>query len=367
MTSTPSNDGQENLKVGHAGLYVDENNAETVHQNLVDTMGTISEIITRDIPLGIDKGGKTLIDCEQGIKAFVRDELAGTKDNPVDNHLPNSETGVWIYYLTKGIERDFGRSWEKDPKAIAPKLSSNEKKASAGKRVITKAEKNDLLMKRDMGYWMPMVSAGKISIEDAAKEVAQVAQEILDLEKLGIYLSENTTDGVNDYNPDRAIIDAWGGNWNAIDIMRKYGIKVIIPTINETFFASKSKPKLKYYNAAKGVAQLLPAVFWIANKHNIKGGSGGFETKTINSIDDIWSLVPEFYNTMTSGKNAGTEIKGLHIGRTKATDKDQVLIADTLNIKSKKRIVFILDNNDGITSISDDIWYNDSQVANGDA
>ena len=75
-------------------MYVDETNVEDVHSNLVDAMGAITETIVNDIPLGIDKGGKTLIDCEQGIKVFVRDMLAGTSDNPVDNHLPNTETGV---------------------------------------------------------------------------------------------------------------------------------------------------------------------------------------------------------------------------------------------------------------------------------
>jgi len=152
----------EDHSVGHAGLYVPEegDSIDEKHQKLVNALGVISETITNDIPLGLDKGGKTLIDCETGIKAFVKDHLAGTKENPVNNHLPNTETGVWIYYLTQGIERDFGRTWEVTPKSIREKLSKEAKAAASGKRVITKKEKNDLIAKRDMGYWLPMVSAG---------------------------------------------------------------------------------------------------------------------------------------------------------------------------------------------------------------
>ena len=69
--------------------------------------------IVFDIPIGLNEGGKTLVTCEKGIKAFVKDELAKK-----DNHLPKSETGVWIHYLTEGIKRDYGRTWEKLPKSL---------------------------------------------------------------------------------------------------------------------------------------------------------------------------------------------------------------------------------------------------------
>ena len=98
----------ENMKVGHAGLYVDGDNVEETVEQLANMTGVITDVINNDIPLGLKDGGKTLIACEQGIKAFVRDQLAGTKDNPVDNHLPDTEVGVWIHYLTEGIIRDFG-------------------------------------------------------------------------------------------------------------------------------------------------------------------------------------------------------------------------------------------------------------------
>lgn len=374
MPNTSDNSQTDNIKVGHAGLYVDESNVEEVHKNLVDTMGAITETIVNDIPLGIDKGGKTLIDCEQGIKAFVRDALAGTSDNPVDNHLPNTETGVWIYYLTKGIERDFGRTWEKLPKSIAPKLSSAEKKASAGKRVITKAEKNDLLLRKDMGHWLPMVSANKMTIEEAAKEVAKAAEEILELEKLGIYLSENKTAGVNDYNSDRIIIDSWGGSWDALEIMKKNQVRILIPNVIENFFFSTTKPKVKYYNALAKSALSLGA-HYVARERGIKDMDkagkvynpkhpqfGGMECKEIETTEDFWGLVPELYKKITTGEFSGYEIKGVHFGKLKPAGKDNAIIIDGLNIKDKKRVIFYATEGGGIGTIFDDVWYNTETV-----
>ena len=117
----------DNVSVGHARLYFsgDETLEEGV-EKVTNVLTTFAEIMC-DIPLGIKDGGKTLITCEKGIKAFVRDELAKQ-----ENHLPNSEIGVWIHYLTEG-KRDFGRSWEELPRSIKlnrPKRRKQHKAAS---------------------------------------------------------------------------------------------------------------------------------------------------------------------------------------------------------------------------------------------
>ena len=101
---------------------------------------TATREIVADIPLGIKGGGKTLITCEKGIKAYVKDVLA--KDG---NHLPNSELGVWVYYLTEGVKRDFGRTWEAAPTCLKPKETKTEKAAKDKKRIITKARRMSCL------------------------------------------------------------------------------------------------------------------------------------------------------------------------------------------------------------------------------
>ena len=128
----------DKVAVGHAGIYVDS-------EDEVDTVDTQPEIIEANIPLGLAAAGKTLLNTEKGIKTFVKDVLAAT-----GNHLPNTETGVWVHYLTEGIARDFNRTWEKIPTALREKQSAEDKKLSSGKRVITKKEKNELLDKLDI-------------------------------------------------------------------------------------------------------------------------------------------------------------------------------------------------------------------------
>lgn len=361
----------EDHSVGHAGLYVtDESDTpEDKYRKVANTLGVISETITADIALGLDKGGKTLIDCETGIKAFVKDHLAGTKDNPVDNHLPNTETGVWIYYLTQGIERDFGRTWETTPKSLREKLSKEAKAAASGKRVITKKEKNELIAKKDMGYWLPMVSAGKMTIEEATQEVVKATQRILELEEMGIILSENKTSGVKDFNSDRTILEDWDGNWEALDIYKKKGISVVIPDIIDNFFLSTSKPKASYYNMVSKTL-LAPAAFSIAAKYNIKGmgrpgavynpdspQKGGVESSTIENADDFWKLLPDLHKKITTGDNAGYEIKGIHLATMKGFGKDPIIIVDGLDIRTGTR-KFFTDNVGVIGSFADDVWYN---------
>ena len=361
----------EDHSVGHAGLYVtDESDTpEDKYRKVANTLGVISETITADIALGLDKGGKTLIDCETGIKAFVKDHLAGTRDNPVDNHLPNTETGVWIYYLTQGIERDFGRTWETTPKSLREKLSKEAKAAATGKRVITKKEKNELIAKKDMGYWLPMVSAGKMNIEEATQEVVKATQRILELEEMGIILSENKTSGVKDFNSDRTILEDWDGNWEALDIYKKKGISVVIPDIIDNFFLSTSKPKASYYNMVAKTL-LAPAAFSIAAKYNIKGmgkpgavyktyspQEGGVESSTIENADDFWKLLPDLHKKITTGDNAGFEIKGIHLATMKGFGKDPIIVVDGLDIKTGTR-KFFTDNVGVIGSFTDDVWYN---------
>lgn len=367
----------EEHSVGHAGLYVpDESDTpEDKYRKVVNTLGVISETITADIPLGLDKGGKTLIDCETGIKAFVKDHLAGTKDNPVDNHLPNTETGVWIYYLTQGIERDFGRTWMTTPKSLREKLGKEAKAAASGKRVITKKEKNDLISKKDMGYWLPMVSAGKMTIEEATKEVVNATQRILELEELGIILSENKTSGVKDFNSDRTILEDWDGNWEALDIYKKKGISVVIPDIIDNFFRSKSKPKTSHYNMVAKTL-LAPAAFSIAAKFGIKGmdkpgavfnpdkpKEGGVESAVIEDADDLWKLLPDLYEKVTTGDNAGYEVKGIHLATMKGFGKDPIIVIDGLDIKTGTRKLFT-DNSGLIGGFDDDVWYNAQETTN---
>ena len=223
----------EEHSVGHAGLYVpDESNTqEDKYKKVANTLGVISETITNDIPLGLDKGGKTLIDCETGIKAFVKDHLAGTKDNPVDNHLPNTETGVWIYYLTQGIERDFGRTWEATPKSLREKLGKEDKSIKSGGRPISKKEKNLLIAKRRWEYWEDLIEKGEITEEAAELGMKEAIERVKELKEKGLYISTKRTAGVMRFDWEKEIKEKWDGDETKLDIYKKHKILPLVPAI----------------------------------------------------------------------------------------------------------------------------------------
>ena len=215
----------QKFAVGHAGLYETE---------ATDADG--SNEVARDIPLGMRTGGNTVINSETGIKAFVKDELAKQ-----ENHLPNSETGVWIHYLTQGIARDFGRTWEDTPKSIAIREPASKKSREQGKRVMTKKEKNELLAKLDMKYYIDDINDGKITEEEAMESILESLKYKKQLEESGYHLSVNKGDGVELFdwksivNKNLQKDDAW-------TIYTGAKFKVIIPNLIENFYSLEVKP-----------------------------------------------------------------------------------------------------------------------------
>lgn len=356
----------ENMKVGHAGLYVDGDSVDETVENLANITGAITDVITNDIPLGLRDGGKTLIACEQGIKAFVRDQLAGTSDNPVDNHLPNTEVGVWIHYLTEGIIRDFGRTWETTPKSLRGRGDRSTKKKSVR---ITKEKKNELIAMKDMGYWMPMISAGKITMDEAVKEVVRVTEEIMQLEEQGIDMNPNKTAGINDFNCDKPVLDKWNGAWEALDIYKKYGIKITIPDVIDNFFLSDKKPRQKYLTMCQK-SPLLEGGNFIGQKYGLKKMDalgavydekkpqyGGVSKHEVHSEDDFWQMIPELKDKVDSSKSYS--VRSVHLGSQKKVDgNNYVVIIDGLDTSTKERIIFLYRVDGSIGTIHDTEWFN---------
>lgn len=340
--------------------------ADTLEESFekVSEMATaISETITNDIKLGLAGGGKTLINCEKGIKAFVKDELAGKK-----NHLPDSETGVWIYYLTKGIEKDFSRTWEEIPVSIKQKLSKDEKAAASGKVILTKQQKNSIIERLDFNYWLPQVTAGKMSMDDATDEIKKAAEEKLYWEGLGYYLSPNKTQGVGKYNPDRGVIESWGGEWESLDVLKKYGIKIEVPNIIDEIFTTNKRPSAKIIRMLCR-SMLRPAGLYLKQMYGVvvKGEVfdekmpeyGGEEGIKIDNEDDLWKLMPDFHKQISTGRMENYVIKGIHIGKQpKISKSNPLIVIDGKDAVKDLRFICTCDINGNTSIVGDDKWYN---------
>lgn len=337
-----SSEGLDNLSVGHAGLYHNSEGSFDTIEKVTEVLTTFSEILC-DIPLGIKDGGKTLITCEKGIKAFVKDELAKK-----ENHLPNSELGVWIHYLTEGIKKDFGRTWEDLPRSIAPKPTKTQKAAKGGKRIMSKAEKNELLNKMDMKYYQDSIASGEITLEDAFASIKEALVKKQELEDAGYVLSLNKTEGVKSFDWEK-IVEESVGNANAAAIYKKYKYEIVVPDLMTNFYQSDKRIRHSICNdVMKSI--LFPTAFDKVYESGITKwgttGPGGFEKIDINNIDDLMKylstqgLEKEVKEIQTSFK-----INGLHLIKLKKPGmmKDRWLCIDASNKKSGVRRLYMID------------------------
>jgi hypothetical protein len=334
MPDYPGAYEEKDIKVGHAGLYVDADDDTSV-----DT-----DAIIADIPLGLAGAGKTLINCEKGIKLFVADQLAGQK-----NHLPDSETGVWIHYLTEGIIRDFGRTWVDTPVALQGKKSKEEKGKAKGKRGLTKKEKNELIDRLNILYYQKDIESGAITQEEALEKVGEALQEKKKWEDAGYTITMNKTESVGFYNPDRVVIEAYGGDWDALNIYKKHKVKMIIPDVVDAFYTTKSKIPAKYVNVALK-SPLPSAAYNIAVKNGMKGWTGkgavydekvkeygGYEAEDITSVDDLISRL-ELTKALSD-----FDIKAISLAYAKQLTQEPVFVFDGVDKKTNHRKLIICD------------------------
>ena len=333
----------------------EEEKAEAV-EAISNTMVEMAQVITRDIPLGEKGIGKTLISCEGGIKDFVK-ILAKDKTND----LPNTEVGVWIHYLTKGIERDFNKSWTHFPTAIKPRDKYDKKNAAeSGVIKLTKAEKNDILEKLDWTYWEKLVDAGEFTREEAFAELSKVADRKKELEDQGYYLSPNKTEGVGLINPEQGILENWNGDWDALKVYKKKGLKVFCPNVLENFFLSNVKPRVGI--TSKFLKSILRSgALTVAVKYNYKGYChkkgivfdpqqpqyGGEKSTTISNESDLLDNIGFDY------KSKNIVIKGIHLGVQARISKNPVIIVDFIDMDTQKRYLYSY-SNDVVGKFEDD-------------
>lgn len=227
-------DGGE-YKVGHAGLYWEEDGSA----HLTDNKG-VTEVINATMELGKSGKGKLLTLCEEGIANAVR-ELADDEDN----HLPNTKTGIVVHYVTEGIARDFGITFDRMPTSLGGNRGGASKSSyEKGERGLSKKEKNLLLEKLDMSYYQDGIASGAITMEQALSSIQEAFKQKQDLEAKGYYLSPNKTEGVLLYDWKKAVSKGYeekGSTISAAQIYIREKIEVVIPDVFDNYFAENHK------------------------------------------------------------------------------------------------------------------------------
>ena len=297
--------------------------------------------IVADIPLGLKGGGKTLITVEKGIKAYCKDVLAKE-----DNHLPNSELGVWVYYLTEGIKRDFGKTWESSPVCLKPKESKTEKAAKDKKRIITKAEKNELLAKLDMSYYQSDISCGNLTLDQAFALIKEAYEKKQELEDLGYYLSPNKTEGVKPFNWEKVVTESVG-SVEATRIYDQHKVELIIPNLIKEFYQNNRKQKRGIIKdiMASPLTGTAYKKAWLSGVKDYgyydeeNPGKGGFETFEVNDMDDLLAYFEQEKGNDVKELKTKYKINSVHLAKINrpGMKKDRYVCWDVSDKKSGLR------------------------------
>jgi hypothetical protein len=154
--------------------------------------------------LPIDSEAKTtiLLNVEENIKNLLKKlsdkgEIGWGIDADPEKfkHLPNSITGVVIYYVIKGVKEEFGFEFETEPKSLKRRgLTKDAKKIAGKKRLLTRDQKNELISKTEMNYYKEKISSGEITLEGAMYAIKDAYERIQNFEEMGYILPPKKTD-----------------------------------------------------------------------------------------------------------------------------------------------------------------------------
>lgn len=319
----------DELVVGHQGIYhVPENAVDKMNEEVTATLGAVSQAIsiTADIPLGRKQEGKVVLSIEKNIKDFVADELAKK-----DNHLPKTEVGVWVYYLTKGIENDFGRTWEQPPTSIKPSRSKYEVAKSKGKRALSKAEKNEMLAKCDINYYADDIKEGKITIEEAQNSIAEAFAKKLDLENAGYIITKKKTEGIKKFDEITEIKKYWTEDDSKGLLYAQHNYKLVVPHLEDYI-------DLRGNNSYETQMRKITFVNW-TRVHDKKS--------LLKEISDYVSNKPGMKDIFTS-----RTLKGIHICKLgiMGQQKQRFIVIDMKDNKDGSQVLLNI-SSDGNNAI----------------
>jgi hypothetical protein len=166
----------------------------------LEEVKTSTTEVVQQLPIDNEVKTTILISVEDNIKKLLsklasKEEIGwGIDVNPEEfQHLPNSITGVIIYYIVKGIKDDFGFEFEKQPKCLTYNLSKFDKKVAGKKRLLTREQKNELLAKTQMSYYDDKISSGEMTIESAMYAIKDAYERVQAFKEIGYILPPEKT------------------------------------------------------------------------------------------------------------------------------------------------------------------------------
>lgn len=220
---------------------------------------------------GIDVDGRerkdTLLKCEDKIREQIEEVFGKEIVNQIADkkfcgsqldRYPTTYTGVFLYYLCKGLYEDFGIWFDGTPVALKSRASaSKERKAyETGGRVISNKDAKALMQMVDMKYYSKDIASGKMTIDDASKAIVQAYQEIQKYRDMGIIFPEKATEKVRYFDEE---VEARADKLKEdarFNIFKANGLEITVPRLNEEYDIKCNKHK-KYATSIKNLAGLI--------------------------------------------------------------------------------------------------------------
>lgn len=221
---------------------------------------------------GIDVEGRarkdTLLKCEDTIREAIAEIIEG--ETPIVNALrdekfcgshltyyPSTYTGIFLYYVCKGLYEDFGIWFKSPPVSLKERKSANkiQKSYDDGGRVITNKAARELRKSADMNTYMPDITSGKMTMDEAIEKMKAAVEEIQKLTALGIDLPTTATGKVAYFKQDvEARADKEVPD-NRYDIFKKEQIEIKVPRVQEDLEFKGLKHR-KYKNDVYNIKQV---------------------------------------------------------------------------------------------------------------
>ena len=177
MTTTPTTTGFEEM-----GAAMDAAKEDTAAKHIVE----IAKDSKSTILMNVEDGVKKLV------SALAKKEKIDGIDIDVEKFagIPNSQTGVVMYFLVKGLKSEFDIGFSQSPTSLAirGKMGAYNKKIEGKKRLLTRDQKNEIIEKMQMSYYENDLAAGKMTMDDAMESIKDAFNTKKGFEEMGYML-----------------------------------------------------------------------------------------------------------------------------------------------------------------------------------
>ena len=177
MTTTPTTTGFEEM-----GAAMDAAKEDAAAKHIVE----IAKDSKSTILMNVEDGVKKLV------SALAKKEKIDGIDIDVEKFagIPNSQTGVVMYFLVKGLKSEFDIGFSQSPTSLAirGKMGAYNKKIEGKKRLLTRDQKNEIIEKMQMSYYENDLAAGKMTMDDAMESIKDAFNTKKGFEEMGYML-----------------------------------------------------------------------------------------------------------------------------------------------------------------------------------